>query len=71
MTNDDFNQQIFHENILLFALQYVVRLQKILTVIKAICYIQSLIKQLRYQIPTENTWSKMKSGQKSTRKPNV
>ena len=43
MTNDDFNWQILHENNLLFALQYFVRLQKTLTAFKAICSIKSLI----------------------------
>jgi hypothetical protein len=38
---------------------------------KAICYIKSLIKQLRYQIPNEKIWSQMKSGKETTRKPSV
>jgi hypothetical protein len=71
MTNDNFNWQILHENNLLFALQYFVRLQKTLTAFKAICYIKSLIKQLRYQIPNEKIWSQMKSGKETTRKPSV
>ena len=58
MTNDDFNWQILHENNLLFARQYFVRLQKTLTAFKAICYIKSLIKQLRYQI-SNTKWKDM------------
>jgi hypothetical protein len=50
---------------LIFALQYFVRLQKTLTAFKAICYIKSLIKQLRYQIPNEKIWSQMKSGKET------
>jgi hypothetical protein len=71
MTNDDFNQQIFHENIFLFCTTIFCSFAKNFDSYKAICYIESLINQLRYQIPTENTWSQIKSGQKSTRKPNV
>ena len=71
MTNDDFNWQILNENNLLFALQYFVRLQKLLTAFKAICSIKSLIKQLRYQIRIEKIWSQMKSGKEMTRKSSV